>query len=189
MERVDGLGGAGHGKIDVERGNESIVPVNRESPIVIRAARADEAGALTVLCRAAKSHWGYPSEWLEAWAEALTVTPRDIFASRIRVGESDGVMIGFYGLREEEGRWHLEHLWIAPEFIGHGAGRTLFEAAVNEARRFGVKTLHIKADPNAEPFYLKMGALRRDTEVYSLLGHRRELPLLTYEISAGAGVP
>ena len=48
----------------------------------------------------------------------------------------------------------------------------------------GVVELHIKSDPNAEAFYLKMGAVRTGQEVYMLLGKfRREVPLLVYPIS------
>jgi hypothetical protein len=43
--------------------------------------------------------------------------------------------------------------------------------------------MKIKADPNAEPFYLKMGAIRQGLEVYQLLGKiRREVPLMVFKL-------
>ena len=41
---------------------------------------------------------------------------------------------------------------------------------VREARAGGATELLIKSDPNAEPFYLRMGAERVQVETYLLLG-------------------
>jgi GNAT superfamily N-acetyltransferase len=156
--------------------------VSRQAPLVIRRAEPGEADALTDLCRAAKRHWGYPPEWMEAWAEVLRITPAAIAEQWIYVAEQEGHRVGFYGLRREGPRWHLEHLWLEPAAIGRGHGRTLFAAAATMAQRLGARALHIKADPNAEAFYRKMGAVRRDLEAYDLLGTRRELPLMVYPL-------
>jgi hypothetical protein len=61
---------------------------------------------------------------------------------------------------------------------GTGAGRRLFEHASRTASELGFTQLSIEADPNAEGFYLAMGATR--------LGERRSpsgrsLPLLVVE--------
>ncbi len=60
--------------------------------------------------------------------------------------------------------------------------------AVEEARRLGATELLIEADPDAEPFYLKMGAERR-TEVpsESVPGHM--LPLLALALDAAGRAP
>ena len=90
---------------------------------------------------------------------------------------------GFLGLARMDGQWHLEHLWVLPAFQGCGLGRALFDEAVRQARAVGATELHIKSDPNAEPFYLKMGAVRTGLEVYDLLGNiRREVPQLSYRL-------
>ena len=49
-------------------------------------------------------------------------------------------------------------MFVDPPAIGGGAGRALFEAAVSLARRLGVARMTILADPNAAPFYERMGA-------------------------------
>lgn len=121
---------------------------------------------------------------MQEWLAELTVTPEFVREQVVAVAEQGGVLAGFYGLRRDtEGAWHLEHLWLEPKMIGRGLGRRLFEAAVADARRCGIVELRIKSDPNAEPFYLKMGALRVDMEVYHLLGrHRRKVPLMVYRV-------
>lgn len=173
---------SGHGKIDGGAKTAWPVPVSRETPLVIRRARPGEADALTDLCRAAKRHWGYPPEWLAAWAEDLQVTEAFIAEQLVAVGEWRGRAVGFYGLRRAGPAWHLEHLWLEPAHIGRGWGRALFTAAVVEARRLGARELQLKADPHAEAFYLRMGARRHALEVYELFGTRREVPLMTYAI-------
>ena len=177
----------GHGKIDAARNYDWIVRVNvHDSRSVIRRAEASEARALTDLCRASKRHWGYPAAWMEEWAEDLCITAAQIVRDPVFVAESGGQRIGFFGLRRADERWQLEHLWLAPEQIGRGWGRRLFDAAVAEARARGARQLHIKADPNAEPFYRKMGAVRIALEVYELLGTGRELPLMVYAVPPAA---
>ena len=49
-------------------------------------------------------------------------------------------------------------MFVDPSAIGGGAGRTLFEKAVRVARRLGYRRMAILADPNAAPFYQRMGA-------------------------------
>ncbi len=150
---------------------------------LLRRARVGEAALLTEIAFAAKQHWGYPAEWLAAWRYDLTVTADYIRTQRVVVAETDGLIAGFVGLlRTAEGD-QLEHLWLRPSCMGRGLGRRLFEEAVNQARAAGITALQIRADPNAEGFYLKMGAVRIGEEVYELPGKiRREVPLLTYRI-------
>jgi predicted N-acetyltransferase YhbS len=71
--------------------------------------------------------------------------------------------------------------------MGRGIGRALFLHAVNKARELGARTLYIESDPNAEGFYLRMGANRVGVVSGKVAGLFRELPLLAYEL--GKGVP
>jgi GNAT superfamily N-acetyltransferase len=90
---------------------------------------------------------------------------------------------GFLGLVYVDDQWFLEHLWVRPDFHGCGLGRLLFGEAVRQARAVGATALGIKSDPNAESFYLKMGAVRTGLEVYELPGNiRREVPQLSYRL-------
>jgi len=147
-----------------------------------------EVGDLTALCRAAKAHWGYPPEWMEAWADVLRITPGTLAREEVFVAvraEDSADRMGFFSLRRGDDRWWLEHFWIAPSHLRRGCGRGLFGAAANVARNLGVRRLEIKSDPHAEGFYLRMGARRVGEERYLLLGqHPRELPLLVFDVRA-----
>ncbi len=163
------------------------MPVKSTLPLQVRRAVPSDAPALTTLCRAAKRHWGYPEEWMEAWADTVCVTPNVIRTQQILVVSrpGEGGPVGFFGLRRDGSQWWLEHFWVVPEQIGRGVGRAMFGVALDAARRNGVRALHIKSDPNAEGFYRRMGARRVGEERYVLLEkHPRELPLLVIDVPA-----
>jgi GNAT superfamily N-acetyltransferase len=146
-----------------------------------------EAAVLSNLALAGKRHWGYPEPWLEAWRESLTITP-DYMAMHVVCCAEDesGRVIGFYALERAGDRWRLEHLWLEPSAIGSGLGRQLFEHAVQATRTQGATELLIEADPNAEGFYLHMGAQRIGQTVSHLTGAERVLPQLRYTLSGMA---
>jgi GNAT superfamily N-acetyltransferase len=153
--------------------------------VTFRPALPSEAEVLSRLAQAGKSHWGYPKPWLEAWRELLTITPEYVSAQVVccAVDESSEV-VGFYALETGSGCCRLEHLWLNPSRIGQRLGRRIFEHAVQSAREMGAAELFIDADPNAEGFYLHMGAKRVGETVSRLTGVERVLPRLQYTLSS-----
>ena len=145
-------------------------------------ARPEDADTLTAVAFAAKRHWGYPEGWIQSWQEILTVTPKLVAENPTFSATEDDRVIGFYSLTAEP-RPDLTHLWVLPVAMGRGIGRALFEHAVEQARTLGLASFEIEADPNAESFYLHMGAKRIGTNVSEIEGARRELPLLVYQVS------
>ncbi len=51
-------------------------------------------------------------------------------------------------------------MWVDPQHIGVGLGASLFSHAVGTVRAMGGSLLRIASDPDAEGFYLRMGARR-----------------------------
>lgn len=152
--------------------------------IHMRPARPDEAAALTALTRRSKAHWGYPPEMMEKWAGLLTLSPDTLRDGNVVVAERerDGVVVGYYQLAGEPPHGELADLFIEPEAIGTGLGRTLWEHAVTAARRAGFRTLTVESDPHAEGFYLRMGAERTgEREV----APGRLLPVLRVTLPSG----
>jgi len=80
----------------------------------------------------------------------------------------------------------LKDLWVEPGDIGGGVGRALFVAACEVARTLPADQLLIVADPNAEGFYLRMGARRIGEEASEVIDGRR-LPILVLELGRPAG--
>jgi GNAT superfamily N-acetyltransferase len=150
----------------------------RGSDMEIRRAEPPDADALTRIAFAAKGHWGYP----ERWQQGLIITPDFVRHSEVHVAAIEEEPAGFYALLGERPKIELEQLWVLPERMG--LGRALFGHAVDRASALGAETLGIEADPNAEGFYLRMGATRVGEIVYELDGRERVLPLLAVDLRA-----
>lgn len=147
---------------------------------LLRPAVAAEAPALSALARAAKASWGYPTAWLDAWAEDLVVTATQAGSGDYVVAEHAGRILGFSGLTRTADGWRLEHLWVAPEAQCRGVGRALVQRARKTVRERGGARLEVISDPHAEEFYLACGATRSGTEATSVLGTERLLPRLVF---------
>ncbi len=126
----------------------------------VREGRPAEAAELTALALRSKAHWGYDEGFMAACREELAVRPADVTARRTAVAERDGRILGFTMLDGTPPAGALGMMFVEPDAIGQGVGRLLFGHAREQARRLGFTLLTIDADPNAEPFYTAMGAVR-----------------------------
>ncbi|PYI94462.1 MAG: GNAT family N-acetyltransferase [Verrucomicrobia bacterium] len=148
---------------------------------IIRA-KPEDADTLTEIAFAAKRHWGYPEDWIEAWCDILTMRPHFIASNVAYCAIEAERAVGFYVLTTENDGLHLDHLWIVPSAMRRGIGRALFEHATAQAGNSGFDSIKIEADPNAEGFYKRMGATRAGTRVSEADGERRALPLLEFHV-------
>lgn len=144
----------------------------------IRRAQESDSDELTRIAHESKRHWGYPERWIELWREDLTISPAFIAANEVYLAEDGTEALGCYGLVAGAPDWTLEHFWVRPAAMGRGVGRQLFEHARKIASNGGAQGLEIDADPNAEPFYLRMGALRVGEIQTQVDGQPRVRPLL-----------
>jgi N-acetylglutamate synthase-like GNAT family acetyltransferase len=150
--------------------------------VQILRAKTDDASTLTEVAFAAKRHWGYPEQWIESWRDLLTIRPEFIASHETHEAIVDNRIVGFYALERKERRMDLLHLWVLPDWMGRGVGRSLFQHALERAKVLGVRELEIESDPNAEGFYKRMGARRIGASIKDLDGQKRELPILIYEM-------
>lgn len=128
------------------------------SPI-IREAQRDELSALSALALRSKAVWGYSAQFLESCRAELTVSETEL--GEVFVLCSGETPLGFYSLQRLDGdRVELGYLFVEPVELGKGWGRRLVADACRRALRLGYRTLVIQGDPNAEDFYLHMGALK-----------------------------
>jgi GNAT superfamily N-acetyltransferase len=156
----------------------------------IRPAQRGEAGVLSALCKRSKAHWGYDTEFMRLSDAALKISPELIDTGRVLVAIDDtGRIAGMASLAPlANDAWDLLHLFVEPAAIGSGAGHALFVAIAEMARGLGGTLLSIQADPNAETFYVRMGA-RRVGEAPSDSVPGRLLPLLEFRLTDGWAQP
>lgn len=148
----------------------------------IRPARLDEAKALTALCVRSKAHWGYDAAFMAKAMSELTIQPDWIADELVLVAETGGTQTGVAGITDEgAGTFDVSAFFVDPVQMGQGIGRTLFGAICDLARAKGARRLTILSDPNAEPFYRRMGAVRIGEE-RSSSKTGRILPLLAYAL-------
>jgi predicted N-acetyltransferase YhbS len=150
--------------------------------IQIRPAKPDEADALSALCRRSKAHWGYDAHFLRLSEASLTIAPARIAQGLVLAAEAERVL-GVASLEPaaREAAFDLAHCFVAPEAMGRGVGRALFEAAAALARAQGGRSLVILSDPFAQAFYRRMGA-RPVGDAPSDAIPGRMLPLLEYAL-------
>ncbi|MGD8331404.1 MAG: GNAT family N-acetyltransferase [Acidobacteriota bacterium] len=149
----------------------------------IRAARPEEAAALSSLALRSKAHWGYGPDFIEACRAELTISATDVESAVVVVLEHAGRTGAFYVLRpgDRPDTGDLDFFYVDPDLIGAGLGRRLWRHMVGTARGSGYHRLTIDSDPHAEGFYRAMGA-RRVGEVPSGSIPGRSLPLLVFEL-------
>ena len=157
--------------------------------IRVRSAEASDAQALTRLVVRAKAFWGYPKEWMEEWREELTVTSDYVVQHRVVLAEAEQRLVALYGLELRTDVAHLEHLWVEPAHIGSGLGRKLLALACEDARNNGYTVIEFVADPHAEGFYLRQGAIRIGEIRGHVLGNPRVLPTMQLVLSGANHVP
>ncbi len=145
----------------------------------IRAATLADLPELRDVAYRSKAHWGYDRAFMEAVTPSLSPTA-DELSQGVFVLVRDERIVGFYAFLTKSGLVFLESLFVAPEWIRHGCGEQLWLHSMEFARGAGHADFLIESDPNAEGFYLRMGAKRIGEIVSPASG--RTLPLLRREI-------
>lgn len=113
----------------------------------------------------------------------MVISSEKIAAGRFFVAERDDQILGYLAVyRQDNEIMELDDLFIAPEAMGLGVGRALFQYAVDLAESLGFLYLELDADPFAEPFYRHMGAYGmcfKQSEIYP----ERLLPRMRYDLT------
>lgn len=162
-----------------------------QSPSSIRRAHSHEATELTQLALRSKAYWGYSEAFMQAARAEMQITiPQlpteylyvlEISGQKYTVGQT-GRVIGFYQLRGMT-TWQVEltDLFVDPVAIGQGWGKVLWRHAVETAYSRGYSQMTWESDPQAEGFYLHMGAQRVGL-VGSSVKPGRLLPKMSYHL-------
>ena len=148
--------------------------------ISIRRAGEAEAGQLSEISLAAKKYWDYPEPFFEHWNDDLKISPEFISNNNVWVAVHNNEILGFTAISIKDAVAELEHMWVTPEYMKKGIGKTLMKTVIEYCEDAGMESLRIESDPNARVFYEKMGA--------RLVGYveskpaPRKLPVLKLEL-------
>ncbi len=126
--------------------------------LFIRAPDIDELPALSELCLRSKAVWGYDAAFMAACRSELSFEPRDLDSSRIAVAARGSGVLGVAQVRVAGREADLLKLFVEPAALRGGVGQALFAWASDVAREMGAQRMTIEADPEAAPFYRRLGA-------------------------------
>lgn len=132
----------------------------------IVAAAPENATRLTHIAMTAKQHWGYSDSFMLACAAELKVTQEKIASDRFSywIAYHHQAIAGFAyvcwdsELSTEDTACELEALFVLPEYMGMSIGKRLYRHVLQQVKVANRATLLIQSDPNAQPFYEKIGA-------------------------------
>lgn len=160
-------------------------PVKPAKP-VIRDAVAADLNAVNDIAIRSKAYWNYTDEMMAQFRDELTLSEiklTDTSHLGVAVASETDTAVGFYSVDRKLGQpdGELDGLFLLPDYIGTGLGRLLMQQACRIASDWRLQGLIIQSDPNAEAFYLAMGAVnigsRRSGSIAS-----RQLPLLRLDL-------
>jgi GNAT superfamily N-acetyltransferase len=149
--------------------------------LLIRLPKVEELPGLGELCLRSKAVWGYDAAFMAACRVELSFQPDELSSSRIAVAERAGAILGVAQVKLIGQDADLTKLFVEPSGLRGGVGKVLFAWATDAARSMGASRLVIEADPDAAPFYRRLGA--RDAGLApsgSIAG--RMIPKLVFEL-------
>jgi len=114
---------------------------------------------LDAIAIAAKAHWGYSAQQLEAWRTDLSVAAETLKVRPVCVAEEHNQVVAFVQVATDVHPWELWAMWVLPASMGRGVGTALLAWATEFAASHGQSEIAIDSDPNAEGFYKVRGAL------------------------------
>jgi GNAT superfamily N-acetyltransferase len=132
-------------------------------PYSIRIAQLDEQRKLTHLCVRATVQAGHDEAFIDRVMPGLTMTVPLITGGCVHVAQREsGDVVGLVAVTPTalQGIALLYGIFVDPPYWKRGVGRMLFSAAVARTKALNSGALMIYAEPSAEGFYKRMGAIR-----------------------------
>jgi len=131
--------------------------------VSIREANSLEHKRLSEIAIRAKAYWGYSAEFMEMARAELMVSKEDMCRKAFHycVAELPKGVCGFYSVASLSTEYcRLDALFVEPQSIGKGIGRSLVEHAKDYAQSTGAKFMFIQSDPHAASFYIAAGGVK-----------------------------
>lgn len=123
-----------------------------------RKAKHTDIPLLNHIYYRSKGYWGYSKKYLDKYLKEYQLDPEYLDDNVVYVLLLNKKIIGYYGFYfDEDDTIELDHFFLLPEYIGKGYGRALWNYACKTAKKYHKKEFYLWVEPDAEPFYKKMG--------------------------------
>jgi len=146
--------------------------------MVIKKLESEHAEALTNLTFISKAYWGYTRMQMDLWKDELTITTDSFRAYQFYGLVKENQIVGFYSYQIKEDQCYLDHLFVHPEHLHKGHGKSLVKDLHSRIRSLKKTHIYLYSDPHAENFYLKMGYKRVGQKTTAIKD--RYLPIMTF---------
>lgn len=125
----------------------------------VEKANNNDHKMLSEITKLSKAFWGYSSEQMQLWDDALTITKEYIETNFIYKFVYENSVVGYYSYFNIDATIiKLDNLFLLPKYIGKGFGNYLMQDFLNRIKEnHDIKKILLDADPNAEKFYQKFG--------------------------------
>ena len=157
--------------------------------IEIRTARASDIATLRWIFIAASLSNVGDRDQLLANPDVLVWPPGGVDEGRTRVAVApDGSVVGFTTLAPSDDVVEIEDLFVHPDWMGQGIGRTLVSDVVATADASGARSVEVTANEHARGFYDKLGfVFDREVRTRFRTAPRLRLDLRPPRLEPGSG--
>jgi N-acetylglutamate synthase-like GNAT family acetyltransferase len=109
------------------------------------------------------SYWEYTQAELNKIMKLYSLNEEYLLNNHVYLAYSHEIFIGFFGLIKTNNHGNeLDYFLIKKDLIGFGYGYNMWKACCDKAKSLMIKDFVILSTPDAEGFYIKMGAKRID---------------------------
>lgn len=129
-------------------------------------AEKNDLDKINSLMHASKAYWGYDQAFMDKFMQLFQLKSDYIEKNTVKLFcEFDQnqckKLIGFYSFNlSEENNHELDNFFIAPDHIGKGLGKKMWDLLIEDLKLCRVKKFILWSDPGAEAFYKKMGCVK-----------------------------
>lgn len=120
-----------------------------------------------------KKYWGYDNDFMNKFMDIFQLTKNYLETNHAWLLYENKKLIGFYSLSiTPDNQLELDNFFIAPDYIGKGFGKILWDHVIDTARYLEKSEFILWSDPGADGFYEKMGCIKIGTKKSPMMPNR-----------------
>ncbi|KTC68222.1 putative acetyltransferase [Legionella birminghamensis] len=141
--------------------------------LTLYPAKTENLMLVNELMRNSKKYWDYDEEFMKKYMDIFQITNHYLRTSDTWLLYENKNLIGFFGLSmNSDNLLELGYFFIAPNYIGKGFGRILWEHVIATVKNLNKSEFILWSDPGAEGFYKKMGCIKIGSKKSPIMPNR-----------------